>query len=52
MKTITEKTTKILNLIIPEGDIDYKVRKILREDLKGNLQNSRSLIIAFKKNMG
>lgn len=37
MKTITEKTTKILNLIIPEGDIDYKVRKILRGDLKRKL---------------
>lgn len=34
MENITEKTTKILDLLVPEGDIDSKVRKIIIEDIK------------------
>jgi hypothetical protein len=52
MKTITEKTTKILNLIIPEGDIDYKVRKILREDIKRKLAEFQLIDNRFQKKYG
>jgi hypothetical protein len=52
MKTITEKTTKILNLIIPEGDIDYKVRKILREDIKRKLAEFQLIDNRFQKKCG
>jgi len=49
MKTITEKTTNILNCIIPEGDIDYKVRKILREDIKRKLVEFQIIDNRFQK---
>lgn len=49
MKTITDKTTKILNLIIPEGDIDYKVRKILKEDIKRKLAEFQLIDNRFQK---
>ena len=52
MKTITEKTTRILNLIIPEGDIDYKVRKILREDIKRKLAEFQIIDNRFQKKYG
>ena len=52
MNTITEKTTKILNLIIPEGDIDYKVRKILREDIKRKLAEFQIIDNRFQKKYG
>jgi len=52
MKTITDKTTKILNLIIPEGDIDYKVRKILREDIKRKLAEFQIIDNRFQKKYG
>jgi len=52
MKTITEKTTKILNLVIPEGDIDYKVRKILREDIKRKLVEFQLIDNRFQKKYG
>jgi len=52
MKTITDKTTKILNLIIPEGDIDYKVRKILREDIKRKLVEFQLIDNRFQKKYG
>jgi hypothetical protein len=52
MKTITDKTTKILNLIIPEGDIDYKVRKILREDIKRKLAEFQLIDNRFQKKYG
>ncbi|MFH1703458.1 MAG: hypothetical protein ABIB41_08540 [Nitrospirota bacterium] len=52
MKTITDKTTKILNLIIPEGDIDYKVRKILKEDIKRKLVEFQLIDNRFQKKYG
>lgn len=52
MKTITEKTTKILNLVIPEGDLDYKVRKILREDIKRKLVEFQLIDNRFQKKYG
>jgi hypothetical protein len=50
--TITEKTTKILDLIIPEGDLDYKVRKILREDIKRKLTEFQLIDNRFLKKYG
>ena len=52
METITEKTTKILDLIIPEGDLDYKVRKILREDIKRKLTEFQLIDNRFLKKYG
>lgn len=52
METITDKTTKILNLVIPEGDLDYKVRKILREDLKRKLVEFQLIDNRFQKKYG
>ena len=52
MNNITEKTTKIHNIIIPEGDIDYKVRKILREDIKRKLAEFQLIDNRFQKKYG
>ncbi len=52
MKTLTEKTTKILDLLIPEGDLDYKVRKILIEDLKRKLVEFQLVDNRFQKKYG
>jgi len=52
METLTEKTTKILDLIIPEGDLDYKVRKILREDIKRKLTEFQLIDNRFRKKYG
>lgn len=52
METITEKTTKILDLIIPEGDLDYKVRKILKEELKRKLTEFQLIDNRFQKKYG
>ncbi len=52
MKTITEKTTKILDLLIPEGDLDYKVRKILIEDFKRKLVEFQLVDNRFQKKYG
>ncbi len=52
METITEKTTKILDLIIPEGDLDYKVRKILKEELKRKLTEFQLIDNRFLKKYG
>jgi hypothetical protein len=49
MEAITEKTTKILGLLIPEGDLDYKVRKILKEDLKRKLIEFQLIDKLFQK---
>ena len=49
MKTLTEKTTKILDLLIPEGDLDYKVRKILIEDFKRKLVEFQLVDNRFQK---
>jgi len=52
MEAITEKTTKILGLLIPEGDLDYKVRKILKEDLKRKLIEFQLIDNRFQKKYG
>lgn len=52
MKTITEKTTKILDLLIPQGDIDSKVRKIIIEDLKRKLTEFQLIDYRFQKKYG
>jgi hypothetical protein len=52
MEAITEKTTKILGLLIPEGDLDYKVRKILKEDLKRKLTEFQLIDNRFQKKYG
>ena len=49
METITEKTTKILDLLIPHGDIDSKVRKIIIEDLKRKLTEFQLIDHRFQK---
>lgn len=52
MKAIKEKTSKILDLLIPEGDLDYKVRKILIEDLKRKLTEFQLIDTRFQKKYG
>ena len=52
METVTEKTTKILGLLIPEGDLDYKVRKLLMEDLKRKLVEFQLIVNRFQKKYG
>ncbi|MBI4654599.1 MAG: hypothetical protein HY752_06350 [Nitrospirae bacterium] len=52
MEAITEKTTKILGLLIPEGNLDYKVRKILKEDLKRKLTEFQLIDSRFQKKYG
>jgi len=52
MEAITEKTTKILDILIPEGDLDYKVRKILREGLKRKLTEFQLIDKRFQKKYG
>jgi polyhydroxyalkanoate synthesis regulator phasin len=52
VKAITEKTTKILDLLIPEGDLDYKVRKLLMEDLKRKLTEFQLIDNRFRKKYG
>jgi len=52
MEAITEKTTKILGLLIPEGTLDYKVRKILKEDLKRKLIEFQLIDNRFQKKYG
>jgi uncharacterized protein YlxP (DUF503 family) len=52
METVTEKTTKILGLLIPEGDLDYKVRKLLMEDLKRKLVKFQLIVNRFQKKYG
>ena len=49
MENITEKTTKILGLLVPEGDIDSKVRKIIIEDLKRKLTEFQLIDHRFQK---
>ncbi len=52
METITDKTTKILGLLIPQGDVDSKVRKILIEDLKRKLTEFQLIDYRFQKKYG
>lgn len=52
METITEKTTKILGLLIPEGDFDSKVRKIIIENLKRKLAEFQLIDHRFQKKYG
>jgi hypothetical protein len=52
MEIITEKTTKILDLLIPQGDIDSKVRKIIIEDLKRKLTEFQLINYRFQKKYG
>ncbi|TAL26066.1 MAG: hypothetical protein EPN94_03960 [Nitrospirae bacterium] len=49
MKAIAEKTSKMLDLLIPEGDLDYKVRKILGEDIKRKLTEFQLIDNRFRK---
>jgi hypothetical protein len=52
METITEKTTKILGLLIPEGGIDFKIRKIIIEKLKRKLTEFQLIQHRFQKKYG
>ena len=52
MDTIAEKTSKILGILIPEGDLDYKVRKILTEELKRKLTEFQLIDNRFRKKYG
>lgn len=52
METITEKTTKILGLLIPQGDVDSKVRKIIIEELKRKLTEFQLINHRFEKKYG
>ena len=52
MKTITKKTSKVLDNLIPEGDIDSKVRKVIIEDLKRRLAEFQLIDYRFQKKYG
>ena len=52
MGTITQKTTEILGLLVPEGDMDYKVRKLLLEGLERKLTEFQIIDNRFKKKYG
>ena len=52
MEAITEKTLKILNILIPQGDLDTKVRKILVENLRKKLAEFQLIDNRFKKKYG
>jgi len=52
MEAIAEKTEKILNLLIPQGDLDSKIRKILIEDLKRKLTEYQLIEKRFEKKYG
>lgn len=52
MAAITEKTTKILDLLIPQGDTDSKVKKIIVEDLKRKLAEFQLIDHRFQKKYG
>ena len=52
MKAITEKTKKTLDLLIPEGDLDYKVRKLLMGDFKRKLTEFQLIDNRFQKKYG
>ena len=52
METATKKTTNILDFLIPEGDFDYKLRKILSEDIKRKLIEFQIIDNRFRKKYG
>lgn len=52
MKTITEKTSKILDYLVPQGDLDSKIRKIIIEDLKRKLAEFQLIDHRFQKKYG
>lgn len=52
MEAIAEKTIKILNILIPEGDLDSKVKKILLEDFKRKLAEYQLIEKRFIKKYG
>lgn len=52
MKTITKKTSKILDNLIPEGDIDSKIRRIIIEDIKRKLVEFQLIDHRFQKKYG
>jgi polyhydroxyalkanoate synthesis regulator phasin len=52
MKTITEKTSKILDYLVPQGDLDTKIRKIVIEDLKRKLAEFQLIDHRFQKKYG
>lgn len=52
MKTITKKTSKVLDNLIPEGDIDSKIRKVIIEDLKRRLAEFQIIDHRFQKKYG
>jgi hypothetical protein len=52
MDIITEKTSKILDTLIPDGDLDYKVRKVLLEDISRRLAGFQLIDNRFHKKYG
>lgn len=52
METITEKTSKILDILIPEGNLDYKIRKVLFEDISRRLAEFQLIDSRFCKKYG
>lgn len=52
MEAITEKTIKILNILIPQGDLDTKVRKIIIENLRKKLAEFQLIDNRFMKKYG
>jgi phage/plasmid-associated DNA primase len=52
MKTITEKTAKVLDILIPEGDLDSKVKHIIIENLKRKSAEYHLIKRRFEKKYG
>lgn len=52
MDVITEKTSKILDILIPEGDLDYKIRRVLLEDIARKLAGFQLIDNRFRKKYG
>jgi hypothetical protein len=52
MKTITKKTSKILEHLIPHGDLDSKVRKIVIDDIKRKLVEFQLIDYRLQKKYG
>lgn len=52
METITKKTSKILDHLIPHGDLDSKVRKVIIDDIKRRLAEFQLIDYHLQKKYG
>lgn len=52
MKEITEKTLRILGLLIPEGNIDSKIKRVMIDGLKRKLAEFQLINYRLQKKYG